>query len=202
MCIRDRQCRELAEAVRRGEVPGLKKTQEKIQKLRDKVRKELGGLVPGMYAPDVELVQVGPNKFEVKINGIKVLTPAGEIRYIKADDYGESMSSQSPEQQYQNLAQQLLEELKTLLTAMPAYAASETSARLAYSFIKHLITDAAAENVSIDPKLLTLITGALDKAMKETIGNISAPSASVMSILSTIGGLIAMLKPQQSGEKQ
>jgi len=80
------QCKELAEAVRRGEVPGLKKTQEKIQKLRDKVRKELGGLVPGMYAPDVELVQVGPNKFEVKINGIKVLTPAGEIRYIKADD--------------------------------------------------------------------------------------------------------------------
>ena len=80
------QCKELAEAVRRGEIPGLKKTQEKIQKLRDKVRKELGGLVPGMYAPDVELVQVGPNKFEVKINGIKVLTPAGEIRYIKADD--------------------------------------------------------------------------------------------------------------------
>jgi hypothetical protein len=80
------QCKELAEAVRRGEIPGLKKTQEKIQKLRDKVRKELGGLVPGMYAPDVELVQVGPNKFEVKINGIKVLTPAGEIKYIKADD--------------------------------------------------------------------------------------------------------------------
>ena len=80
------QCKELAEAVRRGEVPGLKKTQEKIQKLLKKVREELGGLVPGMYAPDVEFVQVGPNKFEVKINGIKVLTPAGEIRYIKADD--------------------------------------------------------------------------------------------------------------------
>jgi hypothetical protein len=80
------QCKELAEAVKRGEVPSLKKAQEKVQKLLDKVRKELGGLVPGMYAPDVEFVQVGPNKFEVKINGIKVLTPAGEIRYIKADD--------------------------------------------------------------------------------------------------------------------
>ena len=80
------QCKELAEAVRRGEVPSLKKAQEKVQKLLDKVRKELGGLVPGMYAPDVEFVQVGPNEFEVKINGIKVLTPAGEIRYIKADD--------------------------------------------------------------------------------------------------------------------
>jgi len=78
------QCKELAEAVKRGEVqiPGA----DKIQKLLDKVRKELGGLVPGMYAPDVEFVQVGPNEFEVKINGIKVLTPAGEIRYIKADD--------------------------------------------------------------------------------------------------------------------
>jgi hypothetical protein len=84
------ECKELAEAVKRGEVPGLKKAQEKVQKLLDKVRKELGGLVPGMYVPDVEFVlkQVGPNveEYEVKINGIKVLTPAGEIRYIKADD--------------------------------------------------------------------------------------------------------------------
>jgi len=112
------------------------------------------------------------------------------------------MSTQNPEQQYQNLAQQLWEELKTLLTAMPAYAASETSARLACSFIKHLITDAAAENVSIDPKLLTLITGALDKAMKETIGPVMAPSATVLAALSTIGRLLTMLKPLQSGEKQ
>ena len=112
------------------------------------------------------------------------------------------MSTQNPEQQYQNLAQQLLEELKTLLTAMPAYAASETSARLAYSFIKHLITDAAAANVSIDPKLLALITGALDKAMKETIGSVTAPSAATLTALSTIGRLLTMLRPLQSGEKQ
>ena len=112
------------------------------------------------------------------------------------------MSTQNLEQQYQNLAQQLWEELKMIFTATPVFIASETSARLAYSFIRHLITDAAAANVSIDPKLLTLIMDALDKAMKETIGNVSAPSASVMSILSTIGGLIATLKPQQSGEKQ
>ena len=50
------------------------------------MKKELGGLVPGLYAPDVEFVQVEPNKLEVKINGVKVLTPAGEIKYIKADD--------------------------------------------------------------------------------------------------------------------
>jgi hypothetical protein len=109
------------------------------------------------------------------------------------------MSTQSPET---NLVQQLWDELKTLLVAMPAYAANETSARLAYSFIKHLITDAAAENVSIDPKLLALITNALDKAMKETIGSTLTPSAVVLTALSTIGGLLTMLKPQQSGEKQ
>jgi len=109
------------------------------------------------------------------------------------------MSTQSPETK---LVQQLWDELKTLLTAIPAYAASETSARLAYSFIKHLITDAAAANVNIDPKLLALITDALDKAMKETIGDVAAPSATALKMLSTISGLIAMLKPQQSGEKQ
>ena len=83
------QCKELAEAVRRGEVPDLKKAQEKVQKLLAKVREELGGLVPGMYVPDVEFVlkHVGPNVEEdgVESNGIKVLTPAGEIKYIKAD---------------------------------------------------------------------------------------------------------------------
>ena len=110
------------------------------------------------------------------------------------------MSTPSPET---NLVQQLWDELKTLFTAMPAYAASETSARLACSFIKHLITDAAAANVNIDPKLLALITGALDKAMKETIGDVAAPSAAALKMLLTIVGLLTMLKPQQtSGEKQ
>jgi len=109
------------------------------------------------------------------------------------------MSTQNPET---NVVQQLWDELKTLLTAMPAYAVSETSARLAYSFIKHLITDAAAANVNIDPKLLALITDALDKAMKETIGDVAALSAAPLKMLLAISGLIAMLKPQQSGEKQ
>jgi len=112
------------------------------------------------------------------------------------------MSTQNPEQQYQNLAQQLWEELKIIFTAAPVFIASETSARLAYSFIRYLITDAATANVSIDPKLLTLIMDALDKAMKETIGPVMAPSATVIVALSTIGRLLTMLKPLQSGEKQ
>ena len=78
------QCKELAEAVKRGEVqiPGA----DKIQKLLDKVRKEIGDSEPSLYVPDVELIVDPDGKIETRIKGVAILTPDGIIRYIKADD--------------------------------------------------------------------------------------------------------------------
>ena len=79
-------------------------------------------------------------------------------------------------------------------------------ARLAYSFIRYLIVDTSEANVNIDPKLLTIIVGALEKAMKETVGSVSAPAAAMLAMLSTIGGLLTIagtqrLQQQSSSEK-
>jgi len=78
------QCKELAEAVKRGEVqiPGA----DKIQKILDKVRKEIGDSEPSLYVPDVELIVDPDGKIETRIKGVAILTPGGIIRYIKADD--------------------------------------------------------------------------------------------------------------------
>jgi hypothetical protein len=118
----------------------------------------------------------------------------------------EGMSTQNSEQQYQGLVQQLWEALKAILAVMPVYVASDTSARLAFSFIRHLIIDASTANISIDSKLLVLIIEALDKAVKETVGSVTAPSMATMATLSTIGELLTKLKPQEtqqaSGEKR
>jgi hypothetical protein len=117
---------------------------------------------------------------------------------------GVSAQTQTPETP--NLSKQVWDELKLLLTVTPTYIANEVSARFAYSFIKYLIVDAAEANVNIDPKLLTIIVGALEKAMKETVGNISAPAAAMLAMLSTIGGLLTIANTQQlqqtSSEKQ
>ena len=108
------------------------------------------------------------------------------------------MSTQNPEQQYQGLVQQLWETLKAILAVMPVYVASDTSARLVFSFIKHLIIDASTANISIDTKSLVLIIEALDKAVKETVGSVAAPSMATMATLSTIGELLTKLKPQET----
>ena len=117
------------------------------------------------------------------------------------------MSAQTQTPETPNLSKQVWDELKLILTVTPAYIVNETSAKLAYSFIRYLIVDAAEANVNIDPKLLTIIVGALEKAMKETVGNISAPAAAMLAMLSTIGGLLAIantqqLQQQSSSEKQ
>jgi hypothetical protein len=75
-------------------------------------------------------------------------------------------------------------------------------ARLAYSFMRYLVVDAAEANVNIDPKLLTIIVGALEKAMKETVGNISAPAAAMLAMLSTIGGLLTIAGAQRLQQQQ
>ncbi|MCG2892557.1 MAG: hypothetical protein L7H00_03385 [Vulcanisaeta sp.] len=116
------------------------------------------------------------------------------------------MSAQTQTSETPNLSKQVWDELKLLLTVAPTYIANETSARLAYSFIRYLVADAAEANVNIDPKLLSIIVGALEKAMKETVGNISAPAAAMLAMLSTIGGLLTIANTQQlqqtSSEKQ
>ena len=117
------------------------------------------------------------------------------------------MSAQAQTSETSSLSKQLWDELNLLLTVTPTYIANEVSARLAYSFIRYLIADAAEANVNIDPKLLSIIVGALEKAMKETVGNISAPAAAMLAMLSTIGGLLTIastqrLQQQSSSEKQ
>lgn len=118
------------------------------------------------------------------------------------------MSAQAQMPETPNLSKQVLDELRLLLTVTPTYIANEVSGRLAYSFIRYLIADAAEANVNIDPKLLSIIVGALEKAMKETVGNISAPAAAMLAMLSTIGGLLTIASAQRlqqqqtSGEKQ
>jgi len=78
-------CKELYDAVMRGEVkiPGADKIRKALERL--------GSLEPGLYAPDIEIIAEYDEHGnmiikDIKVRGVKVFTPNGEVRYIKIED--------------------------------------------------------------------------------------------------------------------